>query len=168
MARSGSRNWQPISAPRRRRSARTCGRWRTRGELSRFHGGASLKAGLEYLAYDLRRAIAAPAKEAIARAAIALLPPGASVFINAGTTTEAAARAMQDCPRLNVIADNVNIANITRKYSGISTIVAGGEVRSADGAVAGAAAVNFLDQFSADYALIGGGGDIGWRRPSGL
>jgi len=125
------------------------------GELSRFHGGASLRAGLEYLAYDLRKSVAAKAKEAIARAAIALLPPGASVFINAGTTTEAAARAMQDSHRLSVIADNVNIANITRKYSGISTVVAGGEVRASDGAVVGAAAVAFLDQFHADYALIG-------------
>ena len=125
------------------------------GELSRFHGGASLRAGLDYVAYDLRRSIAAPAKDAIARAAVAELAPGASVFINAGTTTESAARALDRAPRLKIITDNVNIANITRKIAGISTIVAGGEVRASDGAVVGAAAVAFLDQFQTDVALIG-------------
>lgn len=125
------------------------------GHVSRFHGGASLRAALDYVDYDLRRTIAAPAKAAIGAAAVAALPQGATVFINAGTTTEAAARALSGDKRLTVIADNVNIANITRYISGVTTIVAGGQVRPADGAVVGAAAVGFLEQFRADIALIG-------------
>lgn len=125
------------------------------GHVSRFHGGASLRAALDYVDYDLRRTIAAEAKAAIGAAAVAALPQGATVFINAGTTTEAAARALNGDKRLTVIADNVNIANITRYITGVTTIVAGGQVRPADGAVVGAAAVGFLDQFRADIALIG-------------
>lgn len=125
------------------------------GEVTRFHGGASLRAGLEYLAYDTRKGVAAPAKLAIAQAVVQELPSGGTVFINAGTTTEAAAHAMRDLSRLNVITDNVNIANILRRMPGISTVVAGGEVRASDGAVVGAAAVAFLEQFQTDFALIG-------------
>ncbi len=125
------------------------------GEITRYHGGAKLRSGLDYMAYDMRRTLAEGAKRAIGQAAVRLLPRGATVFINAGTTTEAAALLLDGASRLNVICDNVNIANITRRIAGISTIVAGGEVRASDGAVVGAAAVAFLDQFQTDYALIG-------------
>lgn len=125
------------------------------GEVTRFHGGAVPRAGREYIDYDVRRAIAAPQKRAIGRSAIEKIPNGATVFVNAGTTTEAAVRAMRPGSGLTVITDNVNIANIIRKIGGITTMIAGGEVRAADGAVVGAAAVAFLEQFRADYALIG-------------
>lgn len=123
--------------------------------VTRFHGGASLRAGLEYLAFEARRAIAAPQKQAIAEATQRLLPDNATIFLNAGTTTEAVARAMAARTRLRVITDNVHLANILRQMPGISTIVAGGEVRPSDGAVIGASAVGFLAQFRVDYAIIG-------------
>ncbi len=123
--------------------------------ILRFHGGASLLAGVEYLAYDTRREIAAGAKQAIAAATVRLLPDNATVFLNAGTTTEAVARAMGQGARLRVITDNVNMANILRQIPGVSTITAGGEVRPSDGAITGASAVAFLSQFRVDYAIIG-------------
>ncbi|MEM9229511.1 MAG: DeoR/GlpR family DNA-binding transcription regulator [Pseudomonadota bacterium] len=125
------------------------------GHASRFHGGASLRAASEYLAYDLRRTLAAEAKSAIGSKVAEQLSQGATVFVNAGTTTEAAARALSGGKRLTLIADSVNIANITRQIPGVETIVTGGQVRAADGAVVGAAAVAFLEQFRADVALIG-------------
>ncbi|MHA3976798.1 DeoR/GlpR family DNA-binding transcription regulator [Halovulum sp. GXIMD14794] len=125
------------------------------GQLTRFHGGAVPRAGREYIDYDVRLSIAAEVKREIGEKAVGLLPRGATVFVNAGTTTEAAARALRPGMGLTVIADNVRIANITRQIPGITTMIAGGEVRAADGAVVGATAVAFLDQFRADYALIG-------------
>lgn len=125
------------------------------GHVIRFHGGARLRAGGEYLAYAARADLARTEKQAIGAAAVAMLTEGATVFLNAGTTTEAAARALPDGQRLRVIADNVNIANITSHLPGVSTIVAGGEVRPGDGAILGAAAVDFLSQFRADFALVG-------------
>ncbi|WP_325063229.1 DeoR/GlpR family DNA-binding transcription regulator [Halovulum marinum] len=125
------------------------------GQITRFHGGAVPRAGRDYIDYEVRRAIAAPQKRAIGRAAIERIPRGATVFVNAGTTTEAAVRAIQPGSGLTVIADNVNLANIIRKIDGVTTMIAGGKVRAADGAVVGATAVAFLDQFRADYALIG-------------
>ncbi|NNU80953.1 DeoR/GlpR transcriptional regulator [Halovulum dunhuangense] len=125
------------------------------GLVTRFHGGASLRAGSAYLDYGTRAGIAAREKQAIGAAAAAMLRPGQTVFLNAGTTTEAAARAMGQVAGLTVIADSVNIANITRQIPGLTTIVAGGVVRPADGSVVGAGAVSFIGQFSADVALIG-------------
>lgn len=125
------------------------------GEIARYHGGASVRSGLEYMAYDIRQGIGAQAKAAIGAAAVRRLPTGASVFVNAGTTTEAAAHQMARNTRLSVITDNVHLADITRKIPGISTVVAGGEVRPSDGAVVGAAAVAFIEQFQTDFALIG-------------
>ena len=45
-----------------------------------------------------RRLIAAAEKDAIGRAAAALIPNDASVFINIGTTTEAVSQALLDRP----------------------------------------------------------------------
>ncbi|WP_112323108.1 DeoR/GlpR family DNA-binding transcription regulator [Oceanibium sediminis] len=125
------------------------------GYATRFHGGATLRPGQVYLDYDTRARVAAGAKQMIGVAAARMLPRGATVFLNAGTTTEAVARALTGNHRLSVITDSVHIADILRKLPEVSVIIAGGAVRGADGAVVGAAAVSFLEQFRVDYALIG-------------
>ncbi len=64
--------------------------------LNRIHGGAIFPSGKENVKYDARRQIAAPEKQAIGRAAAALIPDNASLFINIGTTTEAVGEALLD------------------------------------------------------------------------
>ena len=56
--------------------------------LTRIHGGAIIASGVENLAYEARRFVAAEEKKAIGAAAAALIPNGCSLFINIGTTTE--------------------------------------------------------------------------------
>jgi len=124
------------------------------GHVVRYHGGARLRPGRDYLDYDIRGRVASREKRQIGLAAADRLPQGATVFINAGTTTEAAAQALPPGLRLTVITDNVHTANILRQRPEISTIICGGTVRVSDGAVVGSAAVSFLEQFQADYALI--------------
>ena len=55
--------------------------------LNRVHGGAAVASGIENLAYEARRFIAAEEKRAIGKAAAALIPNQSSLFINIGTTT---------------------------------------------------------------------------------
>src|SRR6202012_1340449 len=55
--------------------------------LTRIHGGAIIASGVENLAYEARRFVAADEKKAIGAAAAALIPNGCSLFINIGTTT---------------------------------------------------------------------------------
>ena len=61
-------------------------------QIARFHGGAALVGGTEYIGYSVREEIARDEKEAIGRAVAALIPNNSSVIINSGTTTVAAAR----------------------------------------------------------------------------
>jgi len=123
--------------------------------LTRIHGGALFPSGIENVEYEARRKIAATEKEAIGRAAAALIPDNASLFINIGTTTEAVSNALLDHTGLMVITNNINVANRMRVYPSIEVVIAGGVVRGSDGGVVGEAAVDFIKQFKVDYAVIG-------------
>ncbi len=126
-----------------------------RSMLARVHGGAVVTSGTDNLAYGERRTVAAPAKAAIGAAAAALVPDGASLFINIGTTTEAIAAALVDHRDLMVITNNLNVVDILGGRPGIEVIAAGGRVRARDRAVVGALATDFIRGFKVDMALIG-------------
>jgi DeoR family glycerol-3-phosphate regulon repressor len=123
--------------------------------LTRIHGGAMIASGVENLAYEARRFVAADEKKAIGAAAAALIPNGCSLFINIGTTTEEVASALSSHEDLLVITNNLNVAMLLYRYPRIKVVVAGGAVRRADGAVVGSTATQLIGQFKVDYAIIG-------------
>ncbi|MCM2395840.1 DeoR/GlpR family DNA-binding transcription regulator [Rhizobium sp. S95] len=123
--------------------------------LTRIHGGAIFPSGNENVKYEARRSIAASEKQAIGRAAAALIPDNSSLFINIGTTTEAVGEALTDHRELMVITNNINVANRLRVFPSIEVVIAGGVVRGADGGIVGEAAVDFIRQFKVDFAVIG-------------
>jgi DeoR family glycerol-3-phosphate regulon repressor len=125
------------------------------GVLKRIHGGAVFPSGVENMEYESRRQIARAEKEAIGRAAAAIIPNNASLFINIGTTTEAVGRALIDHVGLMVITNNLNVANRLRVFPTLEVVIAGGVVRISDGGIVGEAAVDFINQFKVDYAVIG-------------
>lgn len=123
--------------------------------LNRIHGGAVFPSGTENMQYEQRKLIAAHEKDAIGRAAAALIPDNASLFVNIGTTTEAVGQALLDHGRLMIITNNINVANKLRVYPQFEVVIAGGVVRGTDGGIVGEAAVDFIRQFKVDYAVIG-------------
>jgi DeoR family glycerol-3-phosphate regulon repressor len=123
--------------------------------VSRVHGGAIIASGVENIAYEARRFIAQSEKRAIGAAAARIIPNNASLFINIGTTTEEVARALAGHEDLLVITNNLNVATLLYRHPRIEVIMAGGPVRRSDGAVIGAAAVEFVTQFKVDFAIIG-------------
>lgn len=125
------------------------------GLLARTHGGAMLPSGVTNIAYEERRRLAADAKEAIARAAASLIPPGASLFLNIGTTTEAVARALMETPNLMVVTNNMNVAQIMGAHPTAEIVLTGGQLRRADGGLIGDIAVETIRQFKVDHAVIG-------------
>ncbi|UYY77392.1 DeoR/GlpR family DNA-binding transcription regulator [Sphingomonas sp. R1] len=127
----------------------------SRAMLSRVHGGAVVTSGVDNLDREARRQVAAGAKAAIGVAAAALVPNGASLFINIGTTTEAIAAALVHHRHLLVVTNNLNVADILGGVPTIEVVVAGGRVRASDRAVVGALAMDFLRGFKLDFALIG-------------
>lgn len=125
------------------------------GEIMRFHGGASLLAGIEYTSFEIRRNIAAAQKDLIGQMVAKHIPNNVALMINIGTTTAAVAKHLSMHVGVKVVTDNVNIANELRLFSGVEVMVPGGVVRRSDGAILGGAAVDFIRQFRADIAVIG-------------
>ncbi len=123
--------------------------------LSRIHGGAILGSGVENMAYEARRLIAAEEKRAIGLAAAALIPNQSSLFINIGTTTEEVARALVDRRNLLVVTNNIHVVSILLPSPGVEVVVAGGPVRRADGGIVGESTVDLVSEFKLDFAVIG-------------
>lgn len=126
-----------------------------RAMLARVHGGAIITSGVDNLRYAERRHVAAESKAAIGAAAAALVPDGASLFINIGSTTEAIARHLTGHRNLMVITNNLNVVDILAECPSIEVIAAGGRVRASDRAVVGALAMDFIRGFKVDFALVG-------------
>jgi DeoR family glycerol-3-phosphate regulon repressor len=122
---------------------------------TRVHGGAMIASGVENLAYDARKFVAAPQKRLIGDAAARLIPNDSSLFINIGTTTEEVARALAGHTGLLVITNNLHVANELHRNPALQVIVAGGLVRRTDGGIVGAATVELIRQFRVDTAVIG-------------
>jgi DeoR family transcriptional regulator, glycerol-3-phosphate regulon repressor len=123
--------------------------------LTRTHGGAMLSSGVENVAYESRRQIAATEKQLIGRRAASLIPNNCSLFINIGTTTEEVARALVHHEGLLVITNNIHVATILSPVLKIEVIVVGGMVRKADGGIVGETAVDTIKQFKVDHAVMG-------------
>jgi DeoR family glycerol-3-phosphate regulon repressor len=124
-------------------------------KVMRFHGGASLLAGVEYTSFSARKNIASEQKQRIGAACAKIIPNNVALMINSGTTTAAVAKALQHHTGLRVVTDSVDIANEIKGYSGIQVMVPGGRIRATDGAIIGHQAVEFISQFRPDFALIG-------------
>lgn len=123
--------------------------------LQRVHGGAIVGSGIENVSYEARRLLAPDGKKLIGQRAAELIPDNSSLLINIGTTTEQVARSLRSHRGLLVITNNVNAIEIMKHFPGVELIVAGGQVRKSDGGIVGVAAVDFINQFKVDYAVIG-------------
>ncbi|MEL6299829.1 MAG: DeoR/GlpR family DNA-binding transcription regulator [Pseudomonadota bacterium] len=126
-----------------------------RGILQRYHGGAVPSSGVVNFDYQARRLLCPEAKRAIGAHAARMIPDGASILINIGTTTEQVAMALRGHSGLMVITNNINVANILKGHDAIEIVLACGVLRHADGGIVGEAAVDFIHQFKVDYAIIG-------------
>ncbi|MEO9823310.1 MAG: DeoR/GlpR family DNA-binding transcription regulator [Paracoccaceae bacterium] len=125
------------------------------GLIARTYGGAKLVASTGASTYEARRMKNLAAKAAIAQAAATIVPDGASVALNIGTTTEQVARALMRHQDLTVISNNTNIIQIMRPAPLRSLVAIGGEVRPEDGAIVGGDAVAALANYKVDIAIIG-------------
>jgi DeoR family glycerol-3-phosphate regulon repressor len=126
-----------------------------RGLVARTHGGARKLLSTATMGYEGRRQINIAAKQSIAQATANLIPNGASVALNIGTTTEQVAQALRLHTDLTVLTNNINILHILRDARLRSMIVVGGEVRPSDGAIIGDDAVAAIGRYKVDIAVIG-------------
>ncbi len=125
------------------------------GLLQRFHGGAGLPEDGVRLSYRQKRGIAVAAKARIGAAAAALIPDGASVYLDVGTTAEAVAEGLLPRRLTAVYTNSMGAATILAEAQGTETYLTGGQVRGADGSLVGSAATAMLVAMAVDIAVIG-------------
>jgi DeoR family glycerol-3-phosphate regulon repressor len=124
--------------------------------LRRFHGGAGRHEAAVRLGRGHRtQPTPTPAKSQLGSVVAALIPDGASIFLDVGTTVEAVARALSGHKNLQIVTPSVTAASILVGTSVGSIIVTGGLIRGPDGSLVGDAAVAAVSRFRLDWAVIG-------------
>ncbi|MBV1895769.1 MAG: DeoR family transcriptional regulator, partial [Rhodobacteraceae bacterium] len=125
------------------------------GRLERVHGGAVLPSSVANIGYEDRRGLHDAAKDDIARRCALAIPNGASLFLNIGTSTEALASALLFHQNIMVVTNNLNVANILAANTDCQIVIAGGTLRRSDGGIIGSIAIETIEQFKVDIAVIG-------------
>ena len=125
------------------------------GNIIRHHGGAEATSSSANTSYQSRKIMNLDAKEKIAKQVASMIPNGASVFINIGTTTETIAKALLNHSNLNIVTNNIHVATILSAKEDFTVIIAAGEVRHKDGGIIGEATCDFISQFHMDFGIIG-------------
>ncbi len=126
-----------------------------RGALSRVHGGAVRISAGASRDYADRRRLNADGKGAMAAMAADLIPDNCSLTLNIGTSTEQVARALSGHRDLTVLSNNINIINLMMGGPAKELVLMGGTVRQSDGAIVGEDAVDFINRYKVDFAIIG-------------
>jgi DeoR family transcriptional regulator, fructose operon transcriptional repressor len=125
------------------------------GLLQRTHGGAIPPSGTLFEpAYSHRQVIRHAEKQAIARVAAAMVEDGATILLDAGTTTYELALALRERTALTVVTNSIPIALALMENRGIEVMLVGGRVQPRRLAVLGPLAVRFLSAFRVDQAFL--------------
>jgi DeoR/GlpR family transcriptional regulator of sugar metabolism len=125
----------------------------SQGVLQRTHGGA-VTLDTSHLDLAARSAVLPQAKAAIGRAAAALVEPGQTIVIDAGSTPLALARALTVRP-LTVITTALDIATLFASDPQVELVLTGGSWQPHDRALRGPAAIEMLRHCRADWAVPG-------------
>ena len=131
------------------------------GVLRRVHGGAVPVRALHLVEAGVgeRETTRAEHKDAIAAAAADLLPQsGATVLLDAGTTTARIAAHLPTDRELVVVTNSVPIAARLAAMPSISLQLLGGKVRGVTQATVGEQTLRVLDTLRVDMAFIGTNG----------
>jgi DeoR family glycerol-3-phosphate regulon repressor len=124
------------------------------GRVARVHGGAHLKDWGPEPTFAQRMQVNPGPKRRIAEAVARMLPDGASVFLDVGSTTAYVAQALRVRRDLLVVTNSLPVAQALTGLNGNRVFLAGGELRAHDGGAFGAEALDFLRQFRVGHAVL--------------
>jgi DeoR family fructose operon transcriptional repressor len=129
-----------------------------RGDVIRVHGGVLDPAYMRAeVSFDERIVRNGPAKRAIAAVAADLVPPGATVLVDAGTTCLEAGKILLARSDVRLMTHSVALVQ-AGTLGNAPVICIGGELRKVSGALTGGAALAALNLIHADIALVGASG----------
>ncbi len=124
------------------------------GRLQRVHGGA-LPVSPALADVPARRRIATDAKQALGRAAAALIRPGQVAFVDGGTTTEAMVAHLPPDLAATVVTHSPAIAVALAGHVGIEVVLIGGRLFRHSMVATGADTVEAIGRIRADLYVMG-------------
>lgn len=126
-----------------------------RGYIRRVHGGAVCVEGrLEEPVFDDKAAIAAREKQKIAAAALKLVKPRDSIFLDGGSSVLALARLLDGMGQVTVVTNSLRVAGVF-SGSGPRMIIVGGELRRLSQTFVGSLTEPLVDKIRLDTAFMG-------------
>src|SRR4051812_12512700 len=130
------------------------------GSVKRTHGGAVYSEEVRVMpTFDERMATATAEKEAIGRAAAAMIEDGETVLLDGGTTTLKLARALMGRP-LQVVTNSLPIAHLLASSPPTDLILIGGYVYPRTGVAMGPLAIASMQDIRVRRAVLGAGGVV--------
>lgn len=123
----------------------------------RSHGGAIAPPDntLSERPYNMRINSHLKEKEAIAKAALPLIPDGSRIFFDSSTTVYCLARLITNNQNLVIITDTLSTALELNTRTNINVICLGGELQKNTNSCAGMFAEQVLDTMHFDFAFMG-------------
>ncbi|WP_323010806.1 DeoR/GlpR family DNA-binding transcription regulator [Paracoccus sp. (in: a-proteobacteria)] len=126
--------------------------------LIRFHGGAGPGRNMVRLGHAEKSTAAQDGKTRIAQAVAKMIPEGAAVYLDVGSTVEAVARALTEHRHLRIVTPGAAVAMIFATARQIDVFLTGGSLRGANGALVGEHAKETLRRFRFDHMVTSFGG----------
>ncbi len=130
----------------------------SKGLVARVHGGATALSGrsADEPGFAVKSGLQTQEKGAIAAAAAALVQPGDSVALSAGTTTFAVAMQLRHIADLTVVTNSLPVAEVLHEGAREDlTVVLTGGVRTPSDALVGPVAVATLRTMHVDWLFLG-------------
>ena len=127
------------------------------GTIVKMHGAIGLPSMTGEAPFEKRMRENSEAKKAIAVAMAATVRDGDSIMLDTGTTTSFLARELLGHRRLTVITNSSDIARTLSTINDNRVYMAGGELRSDNGAAFGVSAIEFVSRFSVTHSVISTG-----------
>jgi DeoR/GlpR family transcriptional regulator of sugar metabolism len=124
------------------------------GLIQRSHGGAVARRDEADVPYDIKIHKRVPQKQAIGAAVAAMVPPGATVMLDSGSTTLMVARALVDHPDLTVVTPDILVAAELITRPNVRLMVPGGEGVRDTTTVVSQESVEMVRRYHVDFAVM--------------
>jgi DeoR family glycerol-3-phosphate regulon repressor len=124
--------------------------------VRKVHGGVILSGDITLTepSFQTRLDENSTAKRRIGTTLAEMIPDGASLFLDTGSTTAYAAEALKNHRDLYVVTNSLHVATLLATRNNNRVFFAAGELRARDGAAFGADAIDFVKRFTLQYAVL--------------